>query len=337
MSTVRKIKSLYPGLAICLLCTVVAFTMANQYAIPLMLAALLIGLALNSLFAASTLQPGIAFGAHNVLYGAVAILGIKIDFHHFAGAGLTGALIALATLILTGLLGLVICRLLGIDKPLAALISGAVAVCGVSAAAAISCVLPERENRDRDLMLVIAGVTVLSTIAMIFYPMIALWTGMNEREAGTFFGATIHNVSQVVGAGYTISGPTGDFATFVKLVRVSALILVVLSIGYMFAKSDPKTQRRARDYFPPFIIIFFALALLRTFADLPAQIVDLGSQLAELGLVFSLAAIGIKTKMTDIVAVGPRPLIAMISISGLMIIIAMLAIFGISYFGIATL
>ena len=38
-----------------------------------------------------------------------------------------------------------------------------------------------------------------------------------------FLGATIHDVAQVVGAGYAVSRETGDTATVVKLMRVAML------------------------------------------------------------------------------------------------------------------
>ena len=64
------------------------------------------------------------------------------------------------------------------------------------------------------------GVSVLSTVSMIVYPMLAHALGLDPRLAGIFLGATIHDVAQVVGAGYSMSKETGDVATFVKLMRV---------------------------------------------------------------------------------------------------------------------
>ena len=72
------------------------------------------------------------------------------------------------------------------------------------------------------------GVSTLSTLAMIVYPMLARAFGLDPRQAGIFLGGTIHDVAQVVGAGYSMSQETGDRATLVKLMRVAMLLPVIL-------------------------------------------------------------------------------------------------------------
>ncbi len=69
-------------------------------------------------------------------------------------------------------------------------------------------------------------------------------------RAGVFLGGTIHDVAQVVGAGYTISQQTGDIATYVKLLRVAMLMPVVFAIAFVVARARaaarPSRGRRAR-------------------------------------------------------------------------------------------
>ena len=50
---------------------------------------------------------------------------------------------------------------------------GAVAICGASAALAISSVLPRSKESERFTLMVVVTVTVLSTLAMVTYPLIA--------------------------------------------------------------------------------------------------------------------------------------------------------------------
>ncbi len=52
-----------------------------------------------------------------------------------------------------------------------------------------------------------------------------------------FLGATIHDVAQVVGAGYSVSTVAGDTATIVKLFRVALLLPVVLAISFVLQRS----------------------------------------------------------------------------------------------------
>jgi len=94
--------------------------------------------------------------------------------------------------------------------------------------AAVASVLPARAQAERDLSFTVITVTVLSTVAMIAYPMLAAGLGLDAHQTGLFLGATIHDVAQVVGAGYSVSEDTGDVATVVKLIRVTLLAPVVL-------------------------------------------------------------------------------------------------------------
>ncbi|GIS24430.1 MAG: hypothetical protein CM15mP125_1170 [Gammaproteobacteria bacterium] len=58
-----------------------------------------------------------------------------------------------------------------------------------------------------------------------------IYLNFSSADMGLFIGATIHDVAQVVGAGYSVSTETGDLATFVKLVRVAMLVPIVMAIA----------------------------------------------------------------------------------------------------------
>ena len=137
---------------------------------------------------------------------------------------------------------------------------GAVAICGASAALAIASVLPRDENRERDTILTVVSVTALSTLAMILYPVFATSIGLDHKQAGIFIGGTIHDVAQVVGAGYTISNETGDIATYVKLLRVAMLLPAVFAISFLFARNGGDGEG-ARPTLPLFLVGFAALVL----------------------------------------------------------------------------
>ena len=119
--------------------------------------------------------------------------------------------------ILTILFGVVAARAFGLSRPFGILTAGAVAICGASAALAISSVLPKGENHERDTVFTVIGVTALSTIAMIVYPVIIAFFHLDHAAVGVFLGGTIHDVAQVVGAGFSVSEETGNVATFTKL------------------------------------------------------------------------------------------------------------------------
>lgn len=299
------------GALLCTLLSVVAIFVASTFQLPVMIVALCVGLIFSKLYSISSLVDGINFCARPLLYVGVALLGIRIDAAEIFEAGIAAPLLSIAALVITLIVGLLFSKLLKINRQFGVLISGAVAICGVSAAAAICCALPDCKSRERELALTIAGITVLSSIAMLLYPAISYLLELNDFAAGAFFGASIHNVSQVVGAGYAISPESGDVATFVKMIRVSALLPVIMIIGIAYGRNSATTSSTWRTYFPPFLIGFFILAALNSLHIFPENISALGSKISKTFLVVSLLGIGLKTNIFDILKVGPRPLIVM--------------------------
>ena len=106
---------------------------------------------------------------------------------------------AFAGVVLTILFALVATRLVGRNWRFALLTGGSVAICGASAAMAIAAVLPKHEKSERDLVFTVLSVTVLSTVAMVLYPMLAQLFEFNARDSGVFLGGTIHDVAQEIG------------------------------------------------------------------------------------------------------------------------------------------
>lgn len=103
-------------------------------------------------------------------------------------------------------------RAMGLRRPLGLISGGAVGICGASAAMALASCLPPSAERERDLAWTVMGVSILSTLAMLSYPLLASALGLDEWRTGVFLGASIHDVAQVVGAGYSVSVVSGDVA-----------------------------------------------------------------------------------------------------------------------------
>ena len=102
-------------------------------------------------------------------------------------------------------------------------------MCGASATLATSTVLPNYKGKEADVVFVVVAVNALSTVAMVLYPPLCTWLGFDAHTTGVMLGGTIHDVAQVVGAGYAVSEPVGNTAVIVKLFRVFLLLPVVLA------------------------------------------------------------------------------------------------------------
>ena len=290
------------------------------------LLALLIGLALHPIYDAKKLVPGIKWTSHSLLLFGVALLGFRVDVGDILSGGYLTPLITILVLVLTIIFGTILARLIGVSKSFGVLMSSAIAICGVSAAVAISCVLPKTETSERELALTVAGVTVLSTVAMLVYPMATHWLAFSDSQSGIFMGASIHNVAQAVGAGYTISDSAGDMATYVKLLRVSALLPVVIVISLLFQTQENDSGSRRFSYFPPFLIGFVVLAVLNSFQLFPEAIQSAGTNISKFCLIVSLVGIGVKTNLRSLASVGMKPFLTMSVTTLIMAALAILAI-----------
>lgn len=229
---------LFPGLLAAVTVAIAARFLSEHYGGPTMLFALLLGMGFHFLSEEGACGPGIEFASRTVLQFGVALLGLGITLDQILAAGWGVALIVVAGIFVTLLSGPLLARLMKRGWRLGLLTGGAVAICGASATLAIATVLPKNQYSERNTIFTVISVTTLSTLAMIVYPMIVTLLSLDDFAAGVFIGATIHDVAQVVGAGYSISEEAGDTATFVKLLRVAMLVPIVVALSLIF-RGDP--------------------------------------------------------------------------------------------------
>ncbi|GAA0783395.1 YeiH family putative sulfate export transporter [Roseibium denhamense] len=304
---VETIKSraneLFPGVAIAGLVAISAQFLNEHYGAPAMLMAILLGMPLHFLSEETRTSEGIAFSAKTLLRIGVALLGVRISVEMVQSLGLPFLLLVVAGVFATIGFSLLVGRLFGKDRLFSFLSGGAVAICGASAAMAIGSILPKRENAERDLAFTVITVTVLSTMAMIFYPIVTSYLGLTMDETGVFLGGTIHDVAQVVGAGFSVSEETGDLSTLVKLIRVTLLAPIVLIAALILRKGmDPGASRP--PLMPGFVIAFLVLATLNSFELIPDLIKDTASQVSRWALLAAIAAVGMKTSIPKLLEVG---------------------------------
>lgn len=321
-----------PGLLVSTVIAVAAKFLSEHYGAPAMLMALLLGIAFHFLAEDGKCVAGIAFTSRTVLRAGVALLGARISVELLIGLGPELIGLVIAGVILTILFGLLGSRLLGRGWRFALLTGGSVAICGASAAMAIAAVLPKNEQSERNLIFTVLGVTVLSTIAMIAYPIITKTLGLDDVAAGVFLGGTIHDVAQVVGAGFSVSEQTGETATVVKLIRVTMLAPVVLVFSLAirsFAAADPQDCGKRPPLMPSFVVMFLILAGINSFGFVPEMVRTALGDLSAWALLISIAAVGMKTSLKTIFEVGGQAIILIVAET---LFIAGFILYGITHF-----
>ena len=301
-----------PGVTLTLAVALLAWGLSNLISAPAMLLALLLGMGLNPLLArqqAFTL--GLTFSARTILRLGVILLGARVTIGEIASLGAPTLALAAGAAIITIAGGWLLGRAIGLRSDHAVLSAGAVAICGASAALAISAVLPRHAGSDRNTMLTIIGVTALSTAAMVIYPSIAQGLGLDERTAGVFLGASIHDVAQVVGAGFMISENAAEVATIVKLTRVACLAPIVLVLGLLWRTQRTGSARTKSWPIPGFLLGFLALMSVASLGIAPREALTAAANASQWCLLAAVAALGARTSLQDIVAPGTKPLLAL--------------------------
>lgn len=317
------LRALWPGIALSAAVALGALFLASAisgvFPVPAMVVALILGILLSPLASRSAFQPGMTFCVKKLLRWAVALLGLRIALGDIVALGIGTAVLVTVGTAVTVAVGFAVAKAVGETPFFGALAGAATAVCGASATLATATVLPNYEAKERDVAFIVVAVNALSTVAMVLYPPLAHALGFSHQTTGIFLGATIHDVAQVVGAGYAVSDDVGNTAVIVKLFRVFLLLPVVLAIGWWFARHR-EAHGRAKVPVPVFAFVFLGLCLVNSAAPLvPGLLPAYGAVKAALaeastwGLLVAIAALGLGTSYAVMATLRLRHLAAVVA------------------------
>lgn len=313
-SRVDWVQRVFPGFLVCALISMAATFLSEHYGGPQLLFALLVGLSLHFLTEQPRIKPGVDFCGRILLRIGVALLGMRITVPQVMELGVRTALIVGGALVATIGFGWLMARQLKRPASEGLLSGGAVAICGASAALAISAALPQNKDNERFTLLVVVGVTVMSTMAMVMYPLMLSFLEISPIGAGVVLGGTIHDVAQVVAAGMMMGPETGDVATIVKLFRVMLLMPVVLLIAIFYRNhSGVKSSNESAPILPGFLLAFIVFVLLASMNFLEPHWVEAASNTSRWLLVTAIAAAGIKTSFKDLLQLGWHPVLMLVT------------------------
>ena len=321
-----------PGLLLTVLVAMAAQFLSEHYGAPVMLMAILLGMPLQFLSEEERTAPGISFASRVILRVGVALLGIRVSAELIQQLGTGYLLLIVLSLLVTIVLSVLMMPIFGKDRLFGFLTGGSVAICGASAAMAISTLLPNRPESERDLSFTVISVTLLSTVAMIAYPILAQRLGLDPKVAGLFLGGTIHDVAQVVGAGYSISEEVGDISTVVKLFRVAMLAPVVFVGALILRHSSPLGAKATKrpPLLPMFVFMFLVLAVANSLHFVSEGVKEPTNILSRAMLVTAVAGVGMRTSILELKNVGST---AMMVIIGQTLFLATMVLVGVMLLG----
>ena len=205
---------------------------------------LIVGIVLGMLYANSlrnklpeTWVPGIKFCTKQVLRWGIILYGFRLTLAQVAAVGIPAVAVDLVIVTVTILGGVLLGRLLKIDRDTALMTSTGSAICG---AAAVLGAEPVVRCEGYKTAIAVSTVVIFGTLSMFLYPVMyrtGLLDGMTDTEVAIYTGSTLHEVAHVAGAGNAMD-PTDSLgiagtATITKMIRVMMLapVLVVMSLA----------------------------------------------------------------------------------------------------------
>jgi uncharacterized integral membrane protein (TIGR00698 family) len=313
----KQFKTHAPGFLICTIIALSATFLSEHYGGPQLLYALLIGLSLHFLSQQADNLLGINFCARTVLRFGVALLGIRITLDQVSHLGARVGLVLVLAVAVTIASGVLLARACRRPVSEGLLSGGAVGICGASAAMAISSVLPPTRENERFTLMAVVGVTVLSTLAMVAYPLFLYGLSVSPVQSGIFLGGTIHDVAQVVAAGMMMGQESGDAATVVKLFRVVLLLPVVMLIAFGYRKwgavhEAVDISQKKPPLVPGFLMGFMALVMLASTGWVPTEVTAMANSVSRWCLVIAIAAAGVKTSLGELAKLGWQPVLMLV-------------------------
>lgn len=315
---------------------------------PVMIAIVLGMIAGNFLPLTKQFQPGIKFSVKKLLPLGIIFLGARLDFREIIQLGAVGVAMSCLEVVMALILMFLLTRWLKLSGKLGTLLGIGTAICGGTAIVAAA---PVIEAEEADVVFGVATVTLLGLIGMFVLPVLGHWLVLSNKAFGIWAGLAIHQLPQVVAAGFAYSSEAGAQATIVKLARICLLAPIVFIVGFIYARQKSKQHQAVThgkinyfSMFPKFVLGFLALAFLRTKGWLPDITIHFPDQAAAVGapdkqyslpaiaqacssfcIVMSMAGVGLETKFKAMKQTGLRPLMAA-TVSALIIALVILGL-----------
>ncbi|WP_233863262.1 YeiH family protein [Paraburkholderia adhaesiva] len=257
---------------------------------------------------------GVNFSARKLLRIAVAFFGLRVSLQEIAQVGVPGLVESVTIVVSTLLIGTWAgMKVMKLDRDTAILTAAGSAICGAAAVLAFESTLQSKPHKSA---MAVGSVVLFGTLSMFLYPVLfhAGWLHLDTLGAGLFFGGTIHEVAQVVGAASNVSPEATHIATIVKMTRVMLLVPVLLVLGVWLNRqargngADHAAHGARKIAVPWFALGFLALVVVNSLHVLPAPATQSINALDTFALTMAMTALGIETRVSQIREAGPRAL-----------------------------
>lgn len=235
-----------------------------------------------------------------LLQYSVVLMGFGMSLQQVIEVSSKGIVLTACSVLLVFLFGMLLGRLLKVDRNTAMLISSGTAICGGSAIAAVSPIIKAKDNQ---ISFALTVVFVLNALALFIFPPIGRALNMGEVDFGYWSAIAIHDTSSVVGAGAAYGPDALQTAVTVKLARTLWIIPLSFLVLFINRKHDANKGKIKIPWFILYFVVAILIAfLLPQFSELYTNLAFLGRR----GMVVALFMIGCGFSFEDLKKAGWR-------------------------------
>jgi uncharacterized integral membrane protein (TIGR00698 family) len=279
---------------------------------------MIVGIILGMIYANSlrnnlpdTWVPGIQFCSKRILRLGVILYGFKLTLQDITAVGLPAIVIDAIVVVITICGGVMIGRMLKMDRGIALLTSVGSGICGAAAILGAESAIKIKPYKTA---VAVSTVVIFGTLSMFLYPI--LYNNgifdLSAQQMGILAGSTIHEVAHVVGAGNAMGKEVSDYAIIVKMIRVMMLVPVLLVISYTVARAAMKkgdnTDNSGRKISMPWFALMFLVVIgFNSLHLLPESIVSFINTLDTFLLTMAMTALGAETSIDKFRKAGFKP------------------------------
>ena len=294
----RRWHDYFPGAFATAIAALAAAWLADHYGAPLVLMGLLIGLAMSFLSQDKRTHAGLDLMSQTALRIGIVLVGARITAEQLVELGPLPFALLVVIMLAVILITVASARLFRQDSHAALLAGGATAICGASAALALYSLIGDKRIDQARFTLTLVGITVASALAMSLYPILAAEIGLTDTQAGFLIGASIHDVAQAIGGGFSFSPQAGEVATIVKLTRVALLAPMLMLVALWLGRNgEAGTKTRIPLRLPWFILGFLAVAAVNSIVAIPKPVQGAAATGAQALLLLAIVATAMKARL----------------------------------------
>ena len=306
------VKTYLPGFALISLLVAVAFEINtfNSAISPLALCVAFGFIVANFIKWPAFAAPATKVSSKTLMRIGVALLGAQVSVASLKEIGLKGVITVgiVVTFTIFGILGL--SKLFKMSGDLGLLIGVGFGVCGATAVAAIR---PQTRATEEETSYAIGLISLCGTLSIFLLPFLGHLIGLDTRQFGSWAGAAVHDVGQVVATASVWGDGADKYAIVVKLARVCLLapIVLILSIRHrrwLTSQGKEEVTGAKVPLIPYFVLGFIAVATIHNIVDINERLLDNIVFTSKLLLGAGLVALGSGVRWKAIRAIGPRPM-----------------------------